>query len=114
MAHEPQLARGGSGLAQRVVARGLGDCEMVFLHHVTRMVTISYGSATKRTVFPRPSSTSAVDSRSSARTRWADERESTALRSEEHTSELQSLAYLVCRLLLEKKKIKKQDSTTST
>src|SRR2546425_8879385 len=27
-----------------------------------------------------------------------------AMRSEEHTSELQSLAYLVCRLLLEKKK----------
>src|SRR5205823_13733908 len=31
-------------------------------------------------------------------------RESLAFRSEEHTSELQSLAYLVCRLLLEKKK----------
>src|SRR2546425_7963994 len=29
------------------------------------------------------------------------------VRSEEHTSELQSLAYLVCRLLLEKKKKKK-------
>src|SRR2546425_7393741 len=28
----------------------------------------------------------------------------TSCRSEEHTSELQSLAYLVCRLLLEKKK----------
>src|SRR5687767_15224272 len=28
----------------------------------------------------------------------------TEVRSEEHTSELQSLAYLVCRLLLEKKK----------
>src|SRR5687767_15527639 len=28
-----------------------------------------------------------------------------AQRSEEHTSELQSLAYLVCRLLLEKKNI---------
>src|SRR2546423_2783149 len=28
----------------------------------------------------------------------------THARSEEHTSELQSLAYLVCRLLLEKKK----------
>src|SRR5205823_12670840 len=27
------------------------------------------------------------------------------VRSEEHTSELQSLAYLVCRLLLEKKKL---------
>src|SRR5205823_13757924 len=39
----------------------------------------------------------------------ADRREETdedmlAVRSEEHTSELQSLAYLVCRLLLEKKK----------
>src|SRR2546425_9078950 len=31
-------------------------------------------------------------------------------RSEEHTSELQSLAYLVCRLLLEKKKKKKNMS----
>src|SRR2546425_3271134 len=29
-------------------------------------------------------------------------------RSEEHTSELQSLAYLVCRLLLEKKKKNKR------
>src|SRR3712207_7488314 len=34
------------------------------------------------------------------------------LRSEEHTSELQSRQYLVCRLLLEKKKKKKY--TTST
>src|SRR5205823_13407449 len=32
-------------------------------------------------------------------------RRSIRLRSEEHTSELQSLAYLVCRLLLEKKNI---------
>src|SRR2546425_7730337 len=33
-------------------------------------------------------------------------------RSEEHTSELQSLAYLVCRLLLEKKKTdQKRDCT---
>src|SRR5436853_1041232 len=31
----------------------------------------------------------------------------TAFRSEEHTSELQSLRHLVCRLLLEKKKKKK-------
>src|SRR5687767_15243805 len=31
-------------------------------------------------------------------------------RSEEHTSELQSLAYLVCRLLLEKKKKKKHNT----
>ena len=37
--------------------------------------------------------------------RWAPQ---TLFRSEEHTSELQSLAYLVCRLLLEKKKQKKK------
>src|SRR2546425_3190625 len=34
-------------------------------------------------------------------------------RSEEHTSELQSLAYLVCRLLLEKKKTRARLSTDS-
>src|SRR5437016_13403000 len=33
------------------------------------------------------------------------------LRSEEHTSELQSLTNLVCRLLLEKKKKKKKNKT---
>src|SRR2546425_4707699 len=33
-----------------------------------------------------------------------------AFRSEEHTSELQSLAYLVCRLLLEKKKKKRESN----
>src|SRR3712207_5477104 len=38
--------------------------------------------------------------------------EETGRRSEEHTSELQSRQYLVCRLLLEKKKTK--DNTTST
>src|SRR2546429_2841360 len=34
-----------------------------------------------------------------------------ALRSEEHTSELQSRLHLVCRLLLEKKKKKKKKKT---
>src|SRR2546425_10374215 len=43
-----------------------------------------------------------------ARTRFADDAQGfpPGERSEEHTSELQSLAYLVCRLLLEKKKKK--------
>src|SRR3989441_4754379 len=40
--------------------------------------------------------------------RWMERHRASAAaevaRSEEHTSELQSLAYLVCRLLLEKKK----------
>src|SRR2546425_9780548 len=35
------------------------------------------------------------------------------VRSEEHTSELQSLAYLVCRLLLEKKNIKVKSRSLS-
>src|SRR2546422_3689517 len=37
-----------------------------------------------------------------------------AVRSEEHTSELQSRLHLVCRLLLEKKKKKKNSHGTST
>src|SRR2546425_9724485 len=58
--------------------------------------------------------------------RWSaieDHREAVALRprgvsdeaerSEEHTSELQSLAYLVCRLLLEKKKNNKPIDMTA-
>src|SRR2546425_1570548 len=52
-----------------------------------------------------------VDALVSARAQLGDRAELdrvgwTGLRSEEHTSELQSLAYLVCRLLLEKKKDK--------
>src|SRR2546425_7816932 len=47
--------------------------------------------------------TSAATGSSTARRRL----HATTWRSEEHTSELQSLAYLVCRLLLEKKKTKK-------
>src|SRR2546425_12537929 len=37
----------------------------------------------------------------------------TVTRSEEHTSELQSLAYLVCRLLLEKKKLRNRETPHS-
>src|SRR5690348_17777021 len=36
------------------------------------------------------------------------------VRSEEHTSELQSPVHLVCRLLLEKKKKKQKESIAST
>src|SRR5258707_11090140 len=38
---------------------------------------------------------------------------SSSIRSEEHTSELQSRQYLVCRLLLEKKKKKNDDKLTT-
>src|SRR2546425_4068010 len=43
------------------------------------------------------------DNRGTARV-WLADVATGQTRSEEHTSELQSLAYLVCRLLLEKKK----------
>src|SRR2546425_5761563 len=45
-----------------------------------------------------------VTLRNSARTSPKNSCARFRTRSEEHTSELQSLAYLVCRLLLEKKK----------
>src|SRR5438093_10321936 len=51
--------------------------------------------------------------------RYVEERELTVmllvdLRSEEHTSELQSLTNLVCRLLLEKKKKKRETQDKRT
>src|SRR3712207_8155222 len=53
--------------------------------------------------------------RPTSRTRWSRTRRNRAAapsrRSEEHTSELQSRQYLVCRLLLEKKKTHKSQRT---
>src|SRR5438309_3486379 len=42
-----------------------------------------------------------------------DAEDDDAIRSEEHTSELQSQFHLVCRLLLEKKKKKKKNNTNT-
>src|SRR2546422_6517145 len=42
---------------------------------------------------------------------WADQLLEAHQRSEEHTSELQSRLHLVCRLLLEKKKEKRNNKT---
>src|SRR5437899_4384645 len=53
----------------------------------------SAGSAGLRPGFPAPAPTTCAEPGSET------------CRSEEHTSELQSLRHLVCRLLLEKKKI---------
>src|SRR2546425_5328921 len=59
--------------------------------------------APARSILPQPASAAAPPARAPDR--------GSRLRSEEHTSELQSLAYLVCRLLLEKKKITNSTST---
>src|SRR5205823_14855381 len=66
------------------------------------------GKGSKTSVTAMSRSVSATVTTDGASTRlstrsWSRPR-SCRKRSEEHTSELQSLAYLVCRLLLEKKK----------
>src|SRR5947199_998799 len=50
----------------------------------------------------------------SAMTRGSFKEEEWVIRSEEHTSELQSLRHLVCRLLLEKKKTTRQSTRCTT
>src|SRR5205823_12669207 len=72
----------------------------------------------RRSPITRPPATAAPPTRKRRRLRFSRiaaiscpscrglDRRANPLRSEEHTSELQSLAYLVCRLLLEKKKKK--------
>src|SRR5258705_8494049 len=57
---------------------------------------------------PRRSSRNSSDT-SRRRGRGRERAPSAGIRSEEHTSELQSLRHLVCRLLLEKKKKKRSD-----
>src|SRR3712207_8688668 len=61
----------------------------------------SGSSASARSASPRSWSTAFPDATSRRPARTATP---SAWRSEEHTSELQSRQYLVCRLLLEKKK----------
>src|SRR3712207_8922924 len=56
---------------------------------------------------PRPGTWLARTSRAAGRPADRPRRPNRADRSEEHTSELQSRQYLVCRLLLEKKKKQK-------
>src|SRR2546425_1510532 len=68
----------------------------------------SAASAVRRTLIPFASRAAAVRLTRASSPRVPNRRliDRSRSRSEEHTSELQSLAYLVCRLLLEKKKNK--------
>src|SRR2546422_8199273 len=59
---------------------------------------------------PRTPSTGQRARKTSRPAPWALKNVLTSMRSEEHTSELQSRLHLVCRLLLEKKKKKHIDS----
>src|SRR5262245_63522416 len=75
----------------------------------------------RSTLFPYTTLFRSYDSLATAtgfrpvRDRLVDDRaDFVARRSEEHTSELQSLRHLVCRLLLEKKKKKKKKKRNTT
>src|SRR3712207_7398841 len=73
------------------------------LHDALPISTCHSGSSASETSGSRSQRSSRCASgRNAARPGWMS-RISTAPRSEEHTSELQSRQYLVCRLLLEKK-----------
>src|SRR5947209_13241569 len=65
----------------------------------------------RSTLFPYTTLSDLGDTgrRGVGRVRWVRHEQSARVRSEEHTSELQSRQYLVCRLLLEKKKKNMRD-----
>src|SRR5687767_15399594 len=67
--------------------------------------TLFRSEATVACTLAAPSRVASAAATGSPGATWTPE-SAQATRSEEHTSELQSLAYLVCRLLLEKKKKK--------
>src|SRR2546423_9446714 len=74
----------------------------------TEIYTLSLHDALPISAVPATESRRRRCARPARRSRWGSAARSrrgrNRARSEEHTSELQSLAYLVCRLLLEKKK----------
>src|SRR2546425_9314587 len=77
----------------------------------TRASPSTAGSSGRRAEFIRPASKRRMRINSQLHANVPDRQIGVQkMRSEEHTSELQSLAYLVCRLLLEKKK---QQTTSS-
>src|SRR2546425_7978513 len=82
--HDPRpLPHGPMGSSRN---GGLADDRQLVAIETAELVVRLRDSVNRRTVLIRPAHVADAD------------------RSEEHTSELQSLAYLVCRLLLEKKK----------
>src|SRR5437899_4389222 len=70
------------------------------------ILTVRFWTAAGR--FPKPTATQ------SPKRRGGVSKSLSSPRSEEHTSELQSLRHLVCRLLLEKKKNKSAQVLTRT
>src|SRR2546425_5412777 len=78
---------------------------MVIATDVESRIFASSGSLENRTIISALPDTCRCSAREGIPGRTCSDA-ARVCRSEEHTSELQSLAYLVCRLLLEKKKKK--------
>src|SRR5258705_8357664 len=74
--------------------------------HATAPHMLPLHSATRMLATPSATFQSPVGSAAKAGVKQVAKKKSAICRSEEHTSELQSLRHLVCRLLLEKKKKK--------
>src|SRR5438045_4934969 len=100
--------------------RGCSSLFFFYAHALTEIYTLSLHDAlpilrvfgcsrsTMPATKPQPSASWTRSSGGSPLGCWLSRRTTSTLkRSEEHTSELQSLRHLVCRLLLEKKKITK-------
>src|SRR5687767_15436746 len=81
---------------------------------ITNAVSRAMLAAVHSQMLPPTSPPSAISSALTPEKSRAAPHQSIVTRSEEHTSELQSLAYLVCRLLLEKKKKKKKKHDNKT
>src|SRR5947209_12644795 len=79
-----------------------------------RSTLFPYTTLFRSTSHGRAPSIGSTSTRAPKSRRWREHRQwritttSRGVRSEEHTSELQSRQYLVCRLLLEKKKKKQK------
>src|SRR2546423_10925225 len=78
-----------------------------------RSTLFPYTTLFRSLLVEQPKNHALAVSRRKDRDAHVDRASGQAQRSEEHTSELQSLAYLVCRLLLEKKKKTEGSLTTS-
>src|SRR5687767_15531356 len=76
--------------------------------YTTLFRSCRYSSSGQRCASHASPNAAAIHSRTSA-ARSQPASGASSSRSEEHTSELQSLAYLVCRLLLEKKNTRQRN-----
>src|SRR5437879_1106564 len=100
-------AAGRVGVVNVHVAPGLAN-GLAILHNAARAKTplvVTAGQQDTRFLMDAPILAADLVRMAEPFTKWSYELRRADERSEEHTSELQSPMYLVCRLLLEKKKM---------